>query len=217
MTCDTAQCSFQLRSTASLRPTPPTISPTAPDALPSRQPLKRSGAKSGSSPSSNRWTWSHRSPTPSPRPGADRRRGWGRGGLLRHRGCAPGNRCMAPGSPRSNGTGRRDRAAGAGGSSHRRCSRCHLDGGGERLAPRGPGTPVYRFAPGSRPPQSIWLVLEDTTDYPAPQWNPRSLEVVVDDDVAWQRGPVRCPIESQPDCGSTVSVSAVTGRGPVPR
>ena len=81
-----------------------------------------------------------------------------------------------------------------------------------------PAVPERRFI-GSlryRAPESIWLVLEDTTDYPAPQWNPRSLEVVVDDDVAWQRGPVRCPIESQPDCGSTVSVSAVTGREPFP-
>ena len=67
-----------------------------------------------------------------------------------------------------------------------------------------------------RGPELIWLVLEDTTDYPSPRWNPRSLEVVVGDDVAWQRGPVRCPIESQPDCGSNVTVSAVTGREPFP-
>ncbi len=55
-----------------------------------------------------------------------------------------------------------------------------------------------------RAPETLWLVLEDTTDYPSPQWNPRSLQVVVDDDVAWQRGPVRCPIESQPECGATI-------------
>ena len=67
-----------------------------------------------------------------------------------------------------------------------------------------------------RAPETLWLVLEDTTDYPSPQWNARSLQVVVDDDVAWQRGPVRCPIESQPECGATSSLSAVTGREPFP-
>jgi hypothetical protein len=67
-----------------------------------------------------------------------------------------------------------------------------------------------------RAPETLWLALEDLTEYPSPQWNPRSLEVVVGDDASWQRGPVRCPIESQPECGSTVSVSAVTGREPFP-
>ena len=81
-----------------------------------------------------------------------------------------------------------------------------------------PTVPERRFT-GSlryRAPETLWLVLEDTTDYPSPQWNARSLQVVVDDDVAWQRGPVRCPIESQPECGATSSLSAVTGREPFP-
>jgi hypothetical protein len=81
-----------------------------------------------------------------------------------------------------------------------------------------PAVPERRFS-GSlryRAPETLWLALEDITDYPSAHWNRRSVEVVVDDDIAWQRGPVRCPTESQPECGSTVSVSAVTGREPFP-
>jgi hypothetical protein len=68
---------------------------------------------------------------------------------------------------------------------------------------------------GYRAPETLVLHLEDQTSYPDDQWRANDVDLVVDDDIWWARGPRDCPSTSLPDCTPTEpAVRVVTGREP---
>ncbi len=64
-------------------------------------------------------------------------------------------------------------------------------------------------------PESLALVLEDTTDYPPGDWKPNDVRLVVDDDRWWSAGRRDCPAAAQPACTpDAADVVAVERREP---
>jgi hypothetical protein len=80
-----------------------------------------------------------------------------------------------------------------------------------------PSVPVRRFTGALVyvAPETMILHLADRTEYPAGQWVPNNVDVVVDRSMWWARGPAPCPTEAQPRCTPTEPrVRVVTGREP---
>lgn len=64
-------------------------------------------------------------------------------------------------------------------------------------------------------PETLALELDDHTRYPDPAWRDNDLTIVVDEDTAWSRGRVGCPVSALPDCApNTARTTVVTGREP---
>jgi hypothetical protein len=73
------------------------------------------------------------------------------------------------------------------------------------------GTLAYRS------PESLALHLSDVTAYPSDAWMPNDVDLVMNDDVAWSRGIMRCPREALPGCTPPNAVARATeGREPFP-
>ncbi|MEX2394538.1 MAG: zf-HC2 domain-containing protein, partial [Actinomycetota bacterium] len=88
-----------------------------------------------------------------------------------------------------------------------------------RIVERGwhPRVPVREYA-GTfdyAAPESLWLRLRDRTKYPSAPWARNDVDLVVDRDSAWWRGPAPCPVELQPSCTpANARVQAFSGRDP---
>lgn len=80
-----------------------------------------------------------------------------------------------------------------------------------------PDVPLRRYQ-GSlvyRAPESLSVTLDDRTAYPDRRWVANDVVAVTDGDRWWARGPVRCPIETLPDCADPAPrLQVVTGREP---
>lgn len=64
-------------------------------------------------------------------------------------------------------------------------------------------------------PEALALDLDDRTRYPDPAWRDNDVTVVVDQDTAWSRGRVGCPVSALPDCApERPRTTVVTGREP---
>jgi hypothetical protein len=72
---------------------------------------------------------------------------------------------------------------------------------------RSTGTLVYEA------PERLWLQLHDATGAPR-GWPANDVEVVVDDDIAWRRGLLACPVDRQPGCLVGPVTQAITQRAP---
>jgi hypothetical protein len=72
---------------------------------------------------------------------------------------------------------------------------------------RSTGTLVYEA------PERLWLQLHDADGAPR-GWPTNDVEVVVDDDVAWRRGLLDCPVDLQPGCLVGPVTQVITGRAP---
>ena len=73
----------------------------------------------------------------------------------------------------------------------------------------------YRGSLAYRAPESIALVLRDTTAYPSAAWAPNDTTVVVDEGRAWTAGLVACPNALLPGCQpAQPQVRTVSGRAP---
>lgn len=65
-----------------------------------------------------------------------------------------------------------------------------------------------------RPPERLWLELDDLTSYPSAAWPANDVVTVIDDDVAWRLGGVGCPIADLPGCLRSERYESVEGRAP---
>jgi hypothetical protein len=72
---------------------------------------------------------------------------------------------------------------------------------------RSTGTLVYEA------PERLWLELHDASGAPR-GWPANDVDVVVDDDIAWRRGLLACPVDLQPGCLVGPVTHAITGRAP---
>jgi len=68
-----------------------------------------------------------------------------------------------------------------------------------------------------RAPESLWIEIEDDTEYPADSWVPNHSTYVVDENNAWSSAVAGCPTEALPSCTPALPrVSVVHNREPFP-
>ncbi|MGH8951485.1 MAG: anti-sigma factor family protein, partial [Acidimicrobiia bacterium] len=68
-----------------------------------------------------------------------------------------------------------------------------------------------------RAPESLWIDIEDVTEYPSSSWVPNHSTYVVDEDLAWSSSVAGCPTEALPSCTPALPRSSVVhNREPFP-
>lgn len=75
-------------------------------------------------------------------------------------------------------------------------------------------TRTYEGELAYRAPESLALILDDTTSYPGPGWEPNDLVLVIDDDRWWSRAVPACPPEALPGCIPEPRITSIAGRQP---